>query len=281
MTETKELMDLKKHVKEMSHGASITLRLCETAGITGSRRTVYGDSFFSSIDTSLQLSAHGLYFSGIVKTSHAGYPKMFLKDWFTHGFEIARSEETARIDYVQALEALKISLADKSITAAVRKASMAILKKSMLDRRKILNPRNNKKLPRCAQLPRGSHISLTATFKNKPLLCCAWADKTLKTSVGTCGHTLPGTPIKRTTYKALPQVVGSPLQDVRHRTFPIPIVFEKLFEKLPKIDIHDHLRQGTLALEKSWATHSWTKRVFSTILGVRIMPCIFLFSFFC
>jgi hypothetical protein len=83
MTENKELMSLKKYAKTMSHGASITLRLCETAGIVGSRRTVYGDSYFSSIDTSLQLSAHGLYFSGIVKTAHAGYPKMFLKDWYS------------------------------------------------------------------------------------------------------------------------------------------------------------------------------------------------------
>jgi hypothetical protein len=81
MTESKQAMDQKKYAKEMSHGAAITLRLCETAGITGSRRTLYGDSFFASLDTSLQLSAHGLYFSGIIKTAHAGYPKMFLKDW--------------------------------------------------------------------------------------------------------------------------------------------------------------------------------------------------------
>ena len=43
---------------------------------------MYGDSFFASIDTSLQLAAHGLYFSGIVKTAHAGYPKAFFKDWY-------------------------------------------------------------------------------------------------------------------------------------------------------------------------------------------------------
>ena len=63
-----------------------------------------------------------------------------------------------------------------------------------------------------------------------------------------------------------------------NRTFPIPIVFEQLFDNLPKIDIHDHLRQGTLALEKSWATHSWTKRVFSTVLGVSVAVHSFDFS---
>jgi hypothetical protein len=65
-----------------SHGAAITLRLCELANIQGTRRTVYGDSFFASIDTALQLAAHGLYFSGIVKTAHAGYPKAFMKNWY-------------------------------------------------------------------------------------------------------------------------------------------------------------------------------------------------------
>ena len=74
-------MDQKEHASKMSHGAAITLRLCQICGITGSRRVVCGDSFFSSLDTALQLSAHGLQFSGIVKTAHAGYPKSFFKDW--------------------------------------------------------------------------------------------------------------------------------------------------------------------------------------------------------
>lgn len=63
MTESKEAMHSKKYNDKMSHGAAITLRLCEIIGIQGSRRAVYGDSFFSSIDTALQLGANGLYFS--------------------------------------------------------------------------------------------------------------------------------------------------------------------------------------------------------------------------
>ena len=81
ITEAKSFMEKKNHASEMSHGAAITLRLCEICGITGTRRVVHGDSFFSSIDTALQLSARGVYFSGIVKTAHAGYPKSFFKDW--------------------------------------------------------------------------------------------------------------------------------------------------------------------------------------------------------
>jgi hypothetical protein len=81
MSEGKLVMKQKQHGNQMSHGAAITLRLCELCGIVGSRRFVYGDSFFSSIDTALQLKANGLFYSGIVKTAHAGYPKMFLQDW--------------------------------------------------------------------------------------------------------------------------------------------------------------------------------------------------------
>jgi hypothetical protein len=46
------------------------------------------------------------------------------------------------------------------------------------------------------------------------------------------------------------------------------MVFERLFEHLPRIDVHDHLRQGSLGLEKSWGTQSWSRRVFSSVLGV-------------
>ena len=84
MTESKEAMKEMKYAKQMvnhlwvdislhfnnthifkiltpcqSHGAAITLRLCEACSITGSRRTVYGDSFFASMDTCIQLSANG------------------------------------------------------------------------------------------------------------------------------------------------------------------------------------------------------------------------------
>lgn len=275
MTESKEAMVGKKYNDQMSHGAAITLRLCEIMGIQGTRRTIYGDSFFSSLDTAIQLSANGLHFSGIVKTAHAGYPKMFLKDWYSHGFDVAKEEETARQLAAAALLANKI---DRAMNAADRKAANAIIASSLKIRRQALNPRNKKKATRCAELPRGSHIALTAEFAHKTLLCCAWADKTNKTSIGTSGHTLPGTPIQRTTFKALQRTTGLPVQDVRRRSFPIPMVFETLFRNLPRIDVHDHLRQGTLALERTWMTQNWVKRVFSTILGMSITDAFLAFN---
>jgi hypothetical protein len=56
------------------------------------------------------------------------------------------------------------------------------------------------------------------------------------------------------------------------------MVFETLFRNLPRIDVHDHLRQGTLALERTWQTQNWVKRVFSTILGMSITDAYLAFN---
>jgi hypothetical protein len=234
ITEAKSFMDRKDHASEMSHGAAITLRLCEICGITGTRRVVTGDSFFSSIDTALQLSARGLYYSGIVKTAHAGYPKSFFKDWyvillffptpqsanltfthsnrFAHGFETAHEEGLHKQQVQQSLLAVK---GNSEMSTQDKKKETASINAALKLRQKRLHPK--KKPARSANLPRGSHLALITKFRDKVLLSCAWADKTLKTSIGTCGHILPGTPIQRTTYKALPAPVGYPQQSVRNR----------------------------------------------------------------
>lgn len=43
---------------------------------------------------------------------------------------------------------------------------------------------------------------------------------------------------------------------------------EKFYEYFNTIDVHDHLRQGSLAMEESWATKYWRHRLFTTILGM-------------
>lgn len=226
--------------------------------------------------THLMVAISGLYFSGIVKTAHSGYPKSFSKDWFTHGYERAKAEETCRQTSANDIRTIK---SNKELTSTNKKDALAEIKAQIQARRKAMNPKTKKKMTRFAGLPRGSHLAMTTTVGGHSLLACAWGDKTNKTSIGTSGHILPGKRIQRTTFKAIARPVGSPIQDVRHKTFPIPSVFETLFLNLPKIDIHDHLRQGTLALEKSWATHSWAKRVFSTVLGMSITDAYLAFCF--
>jgi hypothetical protein len=50
---------------------------------------------------------------------------------------------------------------------------------------------------------RGSHVTLTATYKDVNLLAMAWDDHTRKSLVGTAGTSLPATPAERTRYWSL------------------------------------------------------------------------------
>ncbi|KAF4134549.1 hypothetical protein GN958_ATG02541 [Phytophthora infestans] len=45
-----------------------------------------------------------------------------------------------------------------------------------------------------------------------------------------------------------------------------PQMVERFFSKFSSIDVHDHLRQGSLAIEREWITRSSMYRVFATLL---------------
>ena len=56
-----------------------------------SGRTVNGDSAFAKVQTAVELKSHGMFFKGMVKTAHYGFPKTYLDtveypehgDWIT------------------------------------------------------------------------------------------------------------------------------------------------------------------------------------------------------
>jgi hypothetical protein len=131
---------------------------------------------------------------------------------FAHGFETAYAEELHKQEVQQSLLAVK---GNRDFSTQEKKKETASINAALKLRQKRLNPK--KKPARFANLPRGSHLALITKFRDKALLSCGWADKTLKTSIGTCGHILPGTPIKRTTFKAVPADVGYPQQSIRNR----------------------------------------------------------------
>ena len=47
-----------------------------------------------------------------------------------------------------------------------------------------------------------------------------------------------------------------------------PAVVEQYFDGANAIDIHNHLRQGGLELERHWQTQTWWHRNFATIIGI-------------
>lgn len=68
---------------EYGHGTAVSMRLVEPW--RGSGRTVYGDSFFGSVECATALKEEfGLYFTGVVKSCYAGYP-LCLKDCYLEG----------------------------------------------------------------------------------------------------------------------------------------------------------------------------------------------------
>jgi hypothetical protein len=113
-------------------------------------------------------------------------------------------------------------------------------------------------------------VSTLPNGNNPPtnVMAVGWADQTLKCFIGTSGNTLPGLPHVRTTYKIVTDDTGQLLQSKRTSTVPRPACIPFMFNYFAGIDIHDHLRQGSLNLEKSWRTYSWSKRAYTTILAM-------------
>jgi hypothetical protein len=110
---------------------------------------------------------------------------------------------------------------------------------------------------------KGSCVWYTAKVRDTPLLFLGWKDKTSKSFVTTIGNSSLGNPHVRWYNK----LIDGGEQEVEVR-IPRPAVVEKYFSNANAIDVHDHYRQGGLALERSWRTHTWWHRVFATLLGM-------------
>lgn len=121
---------------------------------------------------------------------------------------------------------------------------------------------------------RGSHKTLKSTITLEDnvsvenIFAVGWKDKTTKQIICTRGLT---------------SVMGN--DSVRHRRrlvetdwghendrydlrIPRPQAIEMFFSCFSNIDVHDHYRQGSLALEKNWNTKTWWHRLFATIFGM-------------
>ena len=47
-----------------------------------------------------------------------------------------------------------------------------------------------------------------------------------------------------------------------------PSMVEEIYSCFVIMDVHDHLRQGSLAMEREWCAHKWWHSVFATIYGI-------------
>jgi hypothetical protein len=76
--EGKEAHDKHEFFKEFGHTTATTLRM--NKAWFGSKRVVYGDSWFAGVKTAVQMLERGLHFMGDVKTNTKGFPVNALEE---------------------------------------------------------------------------------------------------------------------------------------------------------------------------------------------------------
>ena len=126
-------------------------------------------------------------------------------------------------------------------------------------------------------LHHGSWVVLESSFTLPnsvvpvPVYAVGWLDKKLKAIISTSGNTLKAATdsVRRRHRKVV--VDGKYTTEAIDINIPRPHMIESFFETFAKIDIHDHLRQGILEVERYWLTQRWWLRFFGTIFAIYVV----------
>ena len=114
--------------------------------------------------------------------------------------------------------------------------------------------------------PSGSHIVMECDVPGKDvkLLAIGYRYNCKKTllfvATKDAGDTLPGEP-----YIAK---YNDSVGNVCQREVARPAILSNYFKKSNKVDSHNHVRQGIIALEKMWVTHDCWFRLVTTLIGI-------------
>jgi len=111
---------------------------------------------------------------------------------------------------------------------------------------------------------RGTSEYLQAQY-TLPLYAVAWWDKTMKTLVTSCANSEAAPPHEKQRYRINEATGKTDAFVVRRETTATP---HEYFANAQKVDVHNHRRQGVLALERNLQTHDWSTRLISTVLGM-------------
>ena len=104
-------------------------------------------------------------------------------------------------------------------------------------------------------------IALTTTVKPRgqgeplPIIALGWADRKLKMFVASRGTTLEGEPARRPRQR-IEVIDGRPQTVTYEKVIKRPALVEMFFKFFSSIDIHNRYKQGALAMEESWKTHT-------------------------
>lgn len=101
----------------------------------------------------------------------------------------------------------------------------------------------------------------------------AWHDWKMKTVIANIGSSLPG----NDHVKKRSRINENNETERYDRKVKRPKMIEDMFSVFSIIDIHDHLRQGSLAFHLSWHTHCWWIRLFSSVYGIIIVNSYYMY----
>lgn len=106
-----------------------------------------------------------------------------------------------------------------------------------------------------------------------------WADRKYKNVISTRGTTLQGTLSRRPRHRVAEDQHGAQFTVKYYKEVKRPQMVQWLFYAFSIIDIHDHFRQGTLAMEENWRTQVWWVRTCASILGMVYVDAYFFMRF--
>lgn len=123
----------------------------------------------------------------------------------------------------------------------------------------------------------GTSRMLSATIpgtNNELMYAIGWKHSNISTVIANAGLTTDGSPYINS-YTHL--VENNNVIEEEHVSEEItrPQMVSLYYENYNAIDINDHLRQDSLALEEVWGTTKWYIRLFTTILGITFTDSYF------
>ena len=130
---------------------------------------------------------------------------------------------------------------------------------------------NQQKLPRGSWVVLESKYTIGTSAVEHVMYAIGWLDKKLKAILCNCGTTLKAVEdsIRRRHRKV--ERDGEYVTETINLAIPRPQAIFDFFEAFSKIDIHDHLRQGFVEVERYWFTKHWWLRIFQTVFAVTIV----------
>jgi hypothetical protein len=108
------------------------------------------------------------------------------------------------------------------------------------------------------------------------VVAVGWYCKLIKTIISTCGNCLEGVAQVVPRSRRI-EINGLWETENYFKSTRRVNIVQNMFRHFSTIDIHDHYRQGTLALEYHWKTRNWWHRLFSTLLGIIFTDAYFMY----